>query len=114
MPFSPLKLKSYQLTEATAAELGLSDSVMAAMTYKPLRLTVYGDYFAITSVDPVVTIGELQVKDFEITQDQSGIVCYLYEAPKEGAKIFVDYGRGRCGEVAQPFSIKQLDKRGID
>jgi hypothetical protein len=109
MEHSPLKLDSYQLSKATAEELGVSKQGLASMSFQPLKLTICGEYFEIAAIVPTIKIGDFEVTDFDITDDQCGIVCYLYDAPPEGGKICIDYGRGRCGETPEPFSLSRLN-----
>ena len=108
----PLLLESYQLAEAKPEELGLTSDTVKKFDVPPLRLTICGQYFNIGAIDPVIKVGDIEVKDFEIQSDQCSIVCYLYEIPKQGSIISVDYGRGYCGKCSEPFSMNQLNRDG--
>ena len=100
----------YQLQQATPQELGVADFGVGQAT--PLRLTIHGECFFTRAIEPVIMVGDLKVDDFETASDQRQIVCYLYQTPKEGALISVDYGRGSKVVLDEPFSISKLTSKG--
>lgn len=74
----------------------------------PLRIVLRGSGFRIGAQDPVIRVGDVVVRRFEISSDQRTIVGYLDEVPPEGAEISVEYpSRGRA-VLPEPFTIERL------
>lgn len=108
---SAVKLHSYSLKNAAADERAAAfgtDEVSAL----PIQITLRGRAFMVCSFDPTITIGNVQLKDFEIMSDGCTIVGYLYEIPEDGSVITIDYGAGERSELPERFSLKKLTRAG--
>ncbi|HEY0017462.1 MAG TPA: IPT/TIG domain-containing protein [Longimicrobium sp.] len=92
---------------AAPAALAVEDAAtMAPML--PLRIVLRGSGFRIGALDPVIRVGDVVVRRFEISSDQRTIVGYVDEVPPEGAEISVEYpSRGRA-VLPEPFTISKL------
>lgn len=109
---TPVKLESYALEKARPEELGIAAAADDPSSILPLRITLHGQCFMISSIDPKIMIGDLQLTDFETMSDLCTIVGYLYELPQEGSVISIDYGEGLRAELAERFSLKKLHQAG--
>jgi hypothetical protein len=56
----------------------------------------------------MVHIGDRRIDRCSIAPDGRSITCYLDEMPEEGARITVSYGRGKTGEMPEPFSRARM------
>ncbi len=74
----------------------------------PLRIVLRGRWFKITAADPKIMIGNVELRNYEISSDESSIVGFLDEIPEEGSIISIDYGRGIRAEMPEPFSLSKL------
>lgn len=115
---SPITLEAYKLEREKQEKAGVAGSQpvqpglaapgVVAEDSLPIKITLRGQCFMISSFDPKIMIGKVQLKDFETLSDQCTIVGYLYEIPEEGSVISIDYGEGRRAELPERFSLKRL------
>jgi hypothetical protein len=109
---APLELHAYTVEPAGSAgpaALAVADTAGTAVTPTlPLRIVLRGSGFRIGAQDPVIRVGDVVARRFEISSDQRTIVGYLDEVPPEGAEISVEYpSRGRA-VLPEPFTIDRL------
>jgi hypothetical protein len=110
MPDSAVKLNVYSLSYATPEEFGMTAEALTASGRKPLKLVLCGECFFIRAADPLIKVGDIEVKNFEIKSDKCNIICYLNQVPEEGALISIDYGSGQQATMDEPFSMQNLNK----
>jgi hypothetical protein len=71
------------------------------------KVAIRGKNFFSRAISPKIMIGDLKVLDYEITPDESGIILYLFQRPKDGSRITVSYGPEMVGELEEPFRWNQ-------
>lgn len=108
-----LCLDSYRLNPAHAEDLGMSEEDLASTHPTPLCLSLCGKCFYMGALDPVISIGEFIVDDFEISSDECCIKCYLFRYPEDGAMISIDYKNGQSGVFEEPFTMVNLKENDI-
>lgn len=74
----------------------------------PVRIILRGSGFLIGALDPEIRIGDVRLRDFEISSDSTTIFGYLHEIPPEGSVITIDYGRAGRAELPERFSLSKL------
>jgi hypothetical protein len=110
---APLEVHAYSLEPvggAGPATLAMADTAgpAGAAPTLPLRIVLRGSGFRIGAQDPVIRVGDVVVRRFEISSDQRTIVGYLDQVPPEGAEISVEYpSRGRA-VLPEPFTLDRL------
>jgi hypothetical protein len=103
---SPLKLESYSLERVSLSDAESSPALVAPAT--PIRITLRGQCFKVTARDPKITIGNVQLMDYEIMPDECTIIGYLYEQPEEGSVISIEYDPNTRAELSELFSLSKL------
>lgn len=74
----------------------------------PIRIVLRGQGFLIGALDPIIMIGNVRLRDYEISSDSRTISGYLHELPAEGSVISIDYGRAGRAELPERFSLSKF------
>lgn len=73
-----------------------------------VRITVHGEWFPFRALEPQLLIDEEPAEMVQIARDQRSIVGYLYDVPREGARIAVHYDPVQRAELEARFSRERL------
>jgi hypothetical protein len=106
-----VRLDSYSIDVSPPRDEGFrldAVSQTPTPTPTPIRITLRGIGFKVRAIDPKIMIGSVELKDYEIMSDESTIVGYLHEVPKEDAVISIGYGGGVRVELLERFSMNKL------
>lgn len=105
--YGPPILESYS-AEFVPSPPRAAREAAAAFAPPRLQLTLHGRNFVVRAKMPIIMIGDVRVKEYEIMPDERTIVCYLDELPEEGAMISISYGGGQRAELPERFSRSKL------
>lgn len=103
-------LEDYSVTREPAPE---ASDVEGARTRggepaSRLRVTLRGRNFMERAMMPMIRIGKVWVREYQISPDGATIICYLDEVPEEGAAISISYGQGQGTVLSESFSLSKL------
>lgn len=101
--YEPPKLEGYELDllpERERATFG-----PAAMARHRIRITLHGENFIERAMIPIIKIGDIYIKEYNISPDGRTITGFLDEMPEEGSVISVSYGN-QSAELSKGFSLK--------
>jgi hypothetical protein len=105
--YEPPVLESYSV-EFVPLPPSEAREATAAPARQRLQITLRGSKFVVRAKMPIIMIGNMWVKEYQVMPDERTIVCYLDELPEEGATISISYGEGKCVELPEPFSWKKV------
>jgi hypothetical protein len=106
--YEPPKLEGYKvdlLPETEKAAFG-----PAAMARHRIRITLHGENFIERAMIPIIKIGDIYIKEYNISPDGRTITGFLDEMPEEGSVISVSYGN-QSAELSKGFSLKNSSEK---
>lgn len=105
--YGPPKVKGYSVE--LEPEARRAPGAAARSADRPqVKVLIHGEGFIARAMRLIIKIGDVRVKDYQVTPDQRTLICHLDEMPEEGAVITVGYGREQSVELPERFSRSKL------